>query len=517
MKRNRCNGAHVLLVRAAYAAMMAGVAAVCMLLPGIAYGAKRETLPNLLLLPCAAIALALLTPLLSRAGRAAGRAKRPLLLAVSLAAMLVQAFMASRYYFYTDWDVATIVESAMAAHSGADILHHSNYFSMYPNNLPLVTLFGWVIRLAHAAGFGAHAYFAMIAFQCLISWAAGALTCLLTRHVTGSDFAAAVSCLLYALLVGLSPWVTIPYSDSVGLFFPVALLAVLLMMKRDGKTGLARMFLLAFLAVSGYRIKPQIIIVLIAAAMMASAAALAKRAFKPCRGTACRAAAFGAGALCAALACNAMAADVGVELDENKTFGPAHYLMMGLNTETFGAYAQRDVSASWRMEDKASRTAMNLETAAQRLGDMGPVGLAQQVIRKTLTNYNDGTFCWGYEGVFFREILPEPDGVLAPVLRDVYYGPDNGHTGGYGRFFPFWQNGVQAVWLLTLALSALCAALVRDERLCVVMLTLIGLTLFETLFEARARYLYCFAPLYVMLAASGLDALRSRLLAAKKA
>lgn len=502
--------AHVLLVRAAFAMMMAGVMGVCLLLPHIAYAAKRETVPNLLLLPCAALALALLTPLLRRAAdRCEGR--MPLLLALSLAGMLIQCFAASRYYFYTDWDVETIVECALSGLTGADVSHHSNYFSMYQNNLVLVTLFSWVAKLAAAVGMAEHAYFALIVFQCLISWGTGVLLCLLVRRIAGSDFAAAASCLLYALLVGLSPWVSIPYSDAVALFFPTAILAVCVLMRRGGMAGLARLFLLAFLSYFGYRIKPQVIFVPLAIALMEAAGALARRAVRPGKGAVKRTAAFASGILSALLLCNAMAADVDIAIDRDKSFGPAHFLMMGMNTETFGAYYQRDVSSSWRMETQAERTAENLRVAAERIGEMGPVGFAQQMIRKTLTNYNDGTFCWGYEGIFFREILPEPDGVLAPLLRHLYYGPDNGYTGGYGRTFALWQNMAQAVWMLVLALTLCCALVKRDERLCVVMLTLIALTVFEALFEARARYLYAFAPLYILLAACGLEGIVSRL------
>ena len=66
---------------------------------------------------------------------------------------------------------------------------------------------------------------------------------------------------------------------------------------------------------------------------------------------------------------------------------------------------------------------------------------------------------------------------------------------------------------------ALCAAASlgrRDERVAVLMLALIALTLFETLFEARARYLFIFAPLYITLAVCGVQALADRRTARKR-
>ena len=44
------------------------------------------------------------------------------------------------------------------------------------------------------------------------------------------------------------------------------------------------------------------------------------------------------------------------------------------------------------------------------------------------------------------------------------------------------------------------------------MLTIIGLSLFELLFEARARYLYIYAPFYILLAVYGVREIRSGVL-----
>ena len=69
---------------------------------------------------------------------------------------------------------------------------------------------------------------------------------------------------LYVLLVGLSPWVSIPYSDSMGLLFP-CLIAWLTFRRLRGGLGrtLLRWGLIGVCACIGYRIKPQILILLI--------------------------------------------------------------------------------------------------------------------------------------------------------------------------------------------------------------------------------------------------------------
>jgi len=483
-----------------YALMMLGILAICLLLPQIAYAKKWDAAPNWLLLPAAAAVFAMCVPLL-RAVRLDQRRGR-LILACLLAGIL-QVFMVSQYYFYTDWDVDTIVGCALAMIDGQDISTASNYFSMYQNNLVLVTLFGMVARFADWIGMAEHAYFAILVFQCLINWGTGMLLSDLVRRVSGSDSAAATAGVLYVILIGLSPWVSIPYSDSVALFFPTAILAVYTVMSREGRSGILRLFLMMFLSCFGYRIKPQVLIVLIAIGLLAAAEVVGKRVRRHSKTMVKRALACIAGWMCAALLCNTMAAAVDVEIDRNKTFGISHFLMMGLNTEEFGAYYQRDVSNSWWMETQEERTQMNLRVAAERVKEMGPVGLAQLFIRKTLTNYNDGTFCWGGEGIFYKEIPEERNTVFSPLLRNLYYGPKEIYQGEYGKEYGIWQSTAQAAWLLVLLLSVVGAADRSHRTVSVAMLALIGLTIFETVFEARARYLYCYAPLYILLAAMG--------------
>jgi len=488
------------LIQAFFGVMMMVIVGICLCLSWILYAKKRETLPNIFLLPAglaAVFAFAIGVMRLMRGIRPERR--KTIWIVSSIAALLIQIVMVRSYYFYTDWDVETIVECAMASVTDADISRHENYFSMYPNNLVLVTLFGSIARIAYLLGLAEHAYFALLAFQCVICWATGMLMCMLIHRLLQNDAVTALAWIVYQLLVGLSPWISIPYSDAVALFFPVAILAVYNLMPQTGKRGVLRLFLLAFLSYFGYRIKPQILIVFIALCLYKAVNMLlnwkwkiqisALRVAKGCG--------FAAGLLCAILLADTMANDVNVPLNENLTFGIPHFLMMGANTEEFGAYLQRDVSFSWRCATKQERTQKNLEVFAQRISEMGPVGVFKQVMRKTLTNFNDGTFCWAGEGIFYREILEEKIPVLSPALRSVYYS----HT---GKAYPVWANFAQMIWMGVLALAACSSLGRRDARMSVIMLSLIGLTIFETVFEARARYLFCFAPLFIILAASGM-------------
>lgn len=497
-------------VRAAYGLfglVVAAVLVVCLCFSWMAYSYKRETLSNALLLPAGLAVLALtLPPLVRRMDtlRASGKL-RAICLVASLVLLAVQIVMIYHYYFYTDWDVETIVESAMAMVTGEDISRHSNYFSMYPNNLVLVTLQSWVFRAAALFGFWDRAYFLLLVFQCVLCWATGLLLCRIVRTLTGSYGLTAAAYLLYQLLVGLNPWISIPYSDAVALLFPTAVISLALSSPRRPAIRALRGFLVAFLSLLGFRIKPQVLLVFMAILLLCAVRVLSGGIRRlPVARMAREAAFMGTGAVCAVLLANAMAASVPVPIQPEKEMGIPHFLMMGMNPESFGGYSQPDVSLSWRCETKAERARVNLQVLSERLREMGPAGLAGQVLRKTLTNYNDGTFCWAGEGVFYRELLPEKDAMLSPLLRSIYYSQANSRE---GSLYPVYANMAQALWMSVLALCAAATLGRRDERAALLMMTLLALTLFETLFEARARYLFCFVPLYIALAACGMQSL----------
>ena len=67
------------------------------------------------------------------------------------------------------------------------------------------------------------------------------------------------------------------------------------------------------------------------------------------------------------------------------------------------------------------------------------------------------------------------------------------------------QIGVRTVF------AAAAGSRERDYEYLAIILSLIGLTLFELLFEARARYLYIYSPVYVIAAVYGIRDLDYRL------
>ena len=109
-----------------------------------------------------------------------------------------------------------------------------------------------------------------------------------------------------------------------------------------------------------------------------------------------------------------------------------------------------------------------------------------------------------------RTAVAEKDGTLSPLLRSIVWADGSRH----GAFAAM----LHSVWMGVLALGVLAPLAYREsgkrEGECVsaaMMLSLIGITLFETIFEARARYLFIYAPVYLTVGMMGLRAAAERM------
>jgi len=414
--------------------------------------------------------------------------------------LVLELVLCFHAYFITGWDVRGIVDTAYAIAGGEADMHHG-YLSQYPNNISLVMLFAAIIRIVRMLlgnpGMDRCIY-VLIAFQCVINTFTGMLMKFAAERLTNSSRLSWAIAVVYIAYIGLSPWLMIPYSDSVALIFPTAILALYLLRssKRFGKWVWPGIGLLTGL---GYMIKPQVLIVAIAIGMVEAARqTLARRPLVCLRRIGSMALVI---VLLAIPGMKLLIKASPIEMRPGRSMNMLHYVMMGLNSETNGSYLYDDVVLTYHAEDKQSA---QLPVITERLSAMGVSGLAEHLKKKMLTNYADGSFAWSCEGEFYRQWIEYKDEHLSPYLRSVIY------TGG-SRYNAY-QTALQSVWLALLAGCLLCAGwLVKtgdgEERFdpwCVLMLSVIGITLFQMIFEARARYLYIYAPFYVLLGVSGI-------------
>lgn len=423
------------------------------------------------------------------------------LLAVSVCLFALQVAAVVQYYFITDWDVEALTALSYQLVHGGEMDSSVEYFSRYPNNLLLGWVFALIRSTAVSLGLGRFEYGLMLIAQCAANTLTGALLVLLLRELGCSRSKLIFGYGLYVLLIGLSPWVSIPYSDSMGLPFPC--LAAWLALRRGRKgtfPSILRWLLVGLCAWIGYGIKPQAIF-LLAAVLLRGLFRLGERDVR--RRAVPALAGLAAGLLSASLLHSAAVNSLQLPLEPEAAFGPAHFLMMGLNSETMGVYAREDVAFSNSFATRRERTEADLRVARERAQTLGVRGLALLAVQKTLTNYGDGTFCWDGEGEFYVGAVDREDSRFGDFFRDLYYSRE-----WEGRYFPLWANFMQLLWLAILLLGCIGAWRAADARLDCLMLALLALSAFELLFEARSRYLFIYAPLYIALAVCGIGARR---------
>ncbi len=417
----------------------------------------------------------------------------------------LQLYFCYSAYFYSGWDAAVIDYGANELAADRS-LGSIGYFSQYPNNLLLVYFFSLLKRVDKYIGVldVNNGIMCILCVQCFISSLTGLLLFKIVRGLTGYR-GAWCAWICYLVLVGSSGWLLIPYSDSVGLLFPVCILYIYqLIQKPPAVTRFplwGKWFAIGLLSYVGYHIKPQIVIVLIAVILTECIHA---RPYKKDKIRLLGKSIFyvTAGVLLAALAYNILMKDITKQLDGEKRFGITHYIMMGLNPWNNGGYLYSDVEFSESFPTVSERSAANMEMIGQRLDYMGISGLNEHIVKKLLTNYGDGTFAWKNEGTFVESMYEPKNTFLSPFLRNLIVGE--------GEMNRLTESIRQMVWLCVLAASLGLAGHQKSENtiLYVVAWAILGLTLFELLFEARARYLYIYAPFYIIAATVGAGKIR---------
>ena len=405
-------------------------------------------------------------------------------------------------FFETGWDPAAVIAEVRNIIENKGI-NWQWYFQAYPNNLALAQVEYWILRIDEALDLfsGDYELMAVAMVNCIIS----SMTCMLV-YLTGRSLFSAnakVSWTLWGLAVllfGLSPWLVIAYTDSLGLIFPILGLYMYLWLMRTETVWKKVIGWSALLVMEycGYLIKPQAMIIVVAIGMVETLRHLRNH----CKGSGRKWKHF---FLVLFIVCivvtgirreqNYWKSSRGFISDIEKSMDPLHYLNMGLNTEQDGAFLQSDLDRSAKFATKKQRDCYNLQSAGERVKELRIGGILKHLAKKMMVVYADGTFAWGCEPDFWQTVFLEKDGNISGLLREFYY-----EDGTYYRVF---ETVEQAVWIFVLVggwISSMSMLLEKRRGFYYAMaLALIGITIFEILFEARARYLYLYAPIFVLM------------------
>ena len=421
------------------------------------------------------------------------------ILVLTGALFAVQAWCFYNIFFETGWDASMLVNTARSVVNGEQP-NNLVYYSMYPNNLMLTWIFSTFFRISEAIGFSSivsELYFVVL-IQSLLSCVSGYLLFNIARDLTKNPVFPYVVWFLFVMNIAMSPWLTITYSDAMVLCFPIAIIR-LYQLTFNGRWVCLKWCFIGGLSYFGYTIKPQVLIALIAVIIVDLIRLVLKLKGKERIQRTVQYA-------CCVLSIIVVMLGVGIvvdtlpfDTDPDRAFGLTHFAMMGLNSETDGVYLEEDVQFSDSFDTPKERTQGNLRVIRERLKEFGVGGYIKHLMKKSLVIYGDGTYAWGMEGSFYKIVPEPPNDTVAPFLRSFYYEEGSRYTN--------FVNFEQYLWMVIL-IGCLGTAFCLGHRqidafMLVAILSLIGLTLFQLLFEARARYLFIYSPIFLLVSVWG--------------
>lgn len=422
---------------------------------------------------------------------------------VSVLVLTVQVFLTYNVIFRTSWDAAAVWYGSHWVSMGdvAGIQEMSEYYSIYPNNLLLVFIFSRILKLNMMLGNHISNGGLLLAWvQCAVINISGVILFKCAKRFVGIRASWCVY-ILYTILIGLSGWIVIPYSDGMGVIFPVLLLYLYIRYKECTRKNIKYLFIL-LLFVSGaiaYHIKPYTVIVLISVVIIEGFEFLKtvrKQGIHSMRRALNILLVAIIGMICSLLLITEATHSMGFTIDEELERGIPHHLMLGANVKTWGGFSEEDLAFGNNL-NKELRNQEELNEFLKRLTNMGIGGYTELFIHKAAKNFLDGTYGWESAESFYTEIYPSR-GNLCEVLRSWYY--------GFGDLYKYNAVIRQFVWILILVLTPLAACsgktLLAQEK--ILFLAVLGLMLYLQIFEAQARSVFTFVPLYIILALMGI-------------
>lgn len=415
---------------------------------------------------------------------------RLFLVVSSILFFVILIFATHFYYFETGWDAGTVIWNAELLADGKISELDNGYYSICTNNIILTILFSFVIRIGRIIPIGTD-YFVLIAFQCFCVVISSNIIYKTALAFSFTKAGAHLSRFIFILLAGISPWMVLPYSDTVAMFFMVFILYLFATNNHPFVLGLIMLF--------GAMIKPTVLILSIAIALAKLPSFIRTNDKKTIIK---RLLMFVVGAIIAYGICKWAITASGFEIDHEKTLSPVHYFMMGLNENERGVVNVEDQFYSIEIEGYSERIDADLTVAGERLKELWPGRLIHHLLRKELYSFGDGTFAWGVEGQFFLTYIWTGHERIEDIFRNVYY-PGRRY---YGLFAGF----MQSMWLGMILLSVIGAFLKNRNKFSVLYLTIVGMVLFEMMFEPRARHLLLAVPIICILASDAAFSVAAR-------
>lgn len=413
-----------------------------------------------------------------------------LMLLISFIVFVFQ-FIVIRYgLFYSCWDAGKVYGIS------EDIFYYGRindikYLTMYPNNIFLVSI---LVMIKSIPLIGTK-YITTLVFNILLVNLSGIFASLTIKNILNNRLVALLSYLVLFPLILISPWILIPYSDTFAILFPILMIYIY---SKDQRNNLTY-FIIGFISIVGFLIKPTVIIVTIAILLLEFMNLFDNMKNKTKLKKQILFFVFVFSGMLLSYSFKYISRNyIGFKPDKNIVeFNLTHYLAMGENDYTNGIYSKDDVDDSLKHGMK-----INIPKFKQRITSRSLLGQIKFFSKKTLINYNESAFAWGGEGNFYCK-TDESRGKIQPIIRNIYYES--------GKYYDIFISFLHWIWLFTIFFMPYIVKRNNKDSEMLIILSIVGINLFLTIFECRSRYLYCYSPVYVVCSVIGIYNLKTKI------
>jgi len=392
-------------------------------------------------------------------------------------------------FFETGWDVWTIDYAARVLIDEYDYIDWLTiYYSKYPNNIILTVIYAINLKIAAVMGLNdvCNGVIINIALNCILAQVATYLVyyCLLKEL---GVLWAKVGWVMAVFFVSFSPWVLIPYSDSIAIIIPISLYALYISIDKRKRN----IFFLGMISLLGYYLKPQSVIITIAIVICETITINRNNMKKYISFILI----FLIGFSCAGIIKEKVFFEFEKKIDVNNdaSFSLNHWVMMGLNDITQGRYLESDVVYSASFPTKEERSKAQKTKIKERLFDKN-YDIVSFELNKLADCYSDGTFSWSTgTGDFY--LKQYSDNRFSILLKKFFYYE--------GEYYGAFSSIRQVSWFSILVLCFF--SILNGSQNNILLLTIVGVTLFELIFEVFPRHLLCNVPCFIVLSMYGLQ------------
>ncbi len=423
--------------------------------------------------------------------------------------LVVKIWVSWEILFKTEWDAGWMFSVAKCLNNGEE--QTTPYLSMFPFNLITVEYLRLCIKIG--TFFNPNGIEPGLITVMVLNCVQVAITALLVfdlvKHVLNSTRMAWITWICYIVFIGTSPWVCIPYTDSMTFMIPTLVLW-LYMKLQEKKCTVGIWTMIALFAYWGYRIKGVALLVFLSILLTQLLHMMREHSIDVKRTLLSVASMALVILVSSKVLIPGLIKHTTVPYNPNHNLGLEYLLCVGLNPWTHGTFTGTDFDMAYAHPDKEERHEEIMRLIHERLDDYGASGLLEHQMVKTVIIYDDGTFAWSQEGGFYKELFPEHDW-FSPRLRNIFY--------EMGDHFGAYISMAQLIWLTVFLLSLGLVFYKPQEKYHDVVLALTmsiaAMFVFVELTEARARYLYTFSPLYLIAGVIGSYVLYQRIFSKK--